>query len=87
MDKSYYKNNYDLNRCSVSGLIMITVLYRLLGLFSRRYAGKTPGIADVVTAYVMHRFFYFFHYLYMLRDALRKIGKRLRIFYVFRVRR
>ncbi len=66
---------------------MITILYRFLGLFSRRYADNAPGIVYVVTAYVMHRFFYFFHYLYMLRDVLRKIGNRLRIFYVFGIRR
>ncbi|KJU84029.1 membrane protein [Candidatus Magnetobacterium bavaricum] len=87
MDKSYYKHNYDLNSCSANALVTITILYRFLALFRKQYADNAPGIGHVVTAYIMHRFFYFFHYLYMLRDVVRKIRDRLRIFWFFRIKR
>ncbi|MBF0537023.1 MAG: hypothetical protein HQL03_02090 [Nitrospirae bacterium] len=87
MNKSYYKQDYDLNRCSVNGLMTITILHRFLSLFRGSFAGNAPNIVHVLTVYVMHRFFYLFHYSYMIRDVLRKIRNKLRLLYVLRIKR
>ncbi|MBF0345424.1 MAG: hypothetical protein HQL06_14500 [Nitrospirae bacterium] len=77
MKTPYYKHNYDLSRCPVEGLLVIALLHRFLSLFRNRYANNTPNIAQVLMVYIMHRFFHIFHYLYILRDLIKKVKKRL----------
>jgi hypothetical protein len=78
MNDSYFKKDLDISRCSLFNVLLIALTYRVALTARLRRPVFSPRLSEVAIAFVAHRFFPVFHFVYTLRNLVRKIKARLR---------
>jgi len=74
-EELYLKKDNDLQRCSIKNVFLITLLHRLISPLKHRYLISYPTIPEIIIAFIAHRSFHVFDFLYKFRNILRRIKK------------
>lgn len=77
MKNSYFQEDLDVSRCNIFHIFFIYMVHRIASLFRTRYLFIYPHFKEILLAFLAHRLFYVFHFLFNLRNLVRKLKTRV----------